>query len=99
MRFSVLIPSRDRVDLARTAIRTVLQQDFDDFEVVVSDNASDDDYASMIASFNDRRIKRYRLDHPVPVTTNWNNALTQAAGEYVIMLGDDDALAPGSLSH
>ena len=99
MRFSVLIPSRNRTDLARTAIATVLQQDFDDFEVVVSDNASDDDYASMIASFNDRRIKRCRLDVPVPVTANWNNALAQAAGEYVIMLGDDDALAPGSLSH
>jgi len=99
MRFSVLIPSRNRVDLARKAILSVLRQDFDDFEIVLSDNASDDDYASMSASFGDRRIKRCRLDDPVPVTSNWNNALAQAAGEYVIMLGDDDALAPGGLSH
>jgi glycosyltransferase involved in cell wall biosynthesis len=98
MRFSVLVPSRNRADLAAMAIATVVQQDFIDFEVIVSDNASDDDYAAMVATFDDARITLIRTEAPLAVTANWNNALTRASGDYVIMLGDDDGLAPGSLS-
>lgn len=80
------------------AIATVIQQDFPDFEIIVSDNASDDDYAAMVSTFNDARIKLFRQDSLVPVTANWNNALAHASGEYIMMLGDDDGPAPGCLA-
>jgi glycosyltransferase involved in cell wall biosynthesis len=52
----------------------------------------------MIDAFSTRRVKLVRQPQPLPVTDNWNRALAHARGDYVIMLGDDDALAPGSLT-
>jgi SAM-dependent methyltransferase len=61
---------------------------------VISDNASDDDYGSYVEALADPRIVYRRQPRPVPVSENWKQALSLATGDYVLMLGDDDALAP-----
>jgi len=94
MKYSFLIPSKNRLDLLKHAIESIRCQGFEDYEIVVADNASEQDYGSYLRSLGDRRIVYRRVDKPVPVTENWNNALTEASGDYVLMLGDDDALAP-----
>ncbi len=43
-------------------------------------------------------MRYVRTESFVPVTENWNNALRHSRGDYVVMLGDDDALLPGYLS-
>ena len=95
MKFSVLLPTRNRLDLLRYAVETIRRQDYDDWEIVVSDNDSTDDIAGYVASLADARIRYVRTDRFLPVTDNWNNALAHSLGDYVIMLGDDDALLPG----
>ena len=98
MKFSVLLPTRNRLDLLSYAIETVRRQDYLDWEIIVSDNFSEEDIAGYIRSLNDSRIKYFRTDKFVPVTGNWNNALTKSDGDYVIMLGDDDCLMQGYFS-
>ena len=98
MKFSVLLPTRNRLEYLRYAIETVLRQDYQNWEIIVSDNCSEDDIAGYIASLNDPRIYYVRTDTFVPVTDNWNNALRLSTGEYVIMLGDDDGLLPNYFS-
>jgi glycosyltransferase involved in cell wall biosynthesis len=98
VRFSILLPTRNRADLLGLAVQSVLDQDFGDWEIVVSDNASDDGTFEVIARFGDPRIKYVRGDTLVPVTENWNLALENSTGDYVIMLGDDDCLMSGCLS-
>jgi glycosyltransferase involved in cell wall biosynthesis len=95
MRFSILLPTRNRLDLLIYAIETVRRQDYNDWEIVVSDNASEQDIASYIRSLNEPRIKYVRTQAFVPVTDNWNNALKNSSGEYIVMLGDDDCLLKG----
>jgi len=95
MKFSVLLPTRDRLDLLTYAIETVRRQDYNDWEIVVSDNASEQDIAGYIRSLNEPRIKYVRTQAFVPVTENWNNALKNSSGEYIVMLGDDDCLLKG----
>jgi len=95
MRFSVLLPTRNRLDLLTYAIETVRRQDYDDWEIVVSDNASEQDIAGYIRSLNEPRIKYVRTQAFIPVTENWNNALNNSSGDYIIMLGDDDCLLRG----
>jgi len=73
-------------------------QDYADWEIVVSDNASDHDVLTYVQSIGDPRIRGRRHPELVPVTDNWNAALAQATGDYFIMLGDDDALMPKALS-
>lgn len=98
MKLSVLLPTRNRLDLLKLAIESVRMQDYSDWEIIVSDNASDDDIGAYIKSLEDPRIHCRRFEQLVPVTDNWNAALELATGEYVIMLGDDDALVPCGLS-
>ena len=96
--FSILLPTRNRLDLLKRAIQTVLRQDFEDWEIIISDNCSDEDIQPYVESLNDSRIRYQRTDSFVPVTDNWNRALDASRGDYVIMLGDDDALLRGYLS-
>lgn len=96
--FSVLLPTRNRLDLLSYAIESVRRQDYNDWEVIVSDNESSDDVCSYVHSLGDSRIKCYRTDSFIPVTENWTCALAQSEGDYVIMLGDDDSLMPGYFS-
>lgn len=98
MKFSVLLPTHNRLEYLRYAVETVLRQDYADWELIISDNDSTDDIAGYIQSVGDSRIKYYRTDRFVPVTDNWNNALQKSGGDYVIMLGDDDCLMRGFFS-
>jgi hypothetical protein len=92
---SVLLPTRNRLEYLRYAIETVRRQDDGDWELVVSDNDSEEDIEGHVASIGDARIRYVRTASFVPVTDNWNNALAHSRGRYVVMLGDDDGLMPG----
>lgn len=98
MKFSVLLPTRNRLELLRYAIETVRRQDYGNWEVIVSDNASEEDIAGYVRSLSDPRIRYLRTASFLPVTDNWNNALDKSTGDYVVMLGDDDCLMQGYFS-
>jgi len=98
MKFSVMLPTRNRLDLLSNTIETVRRQNYSDWEIIVFDNFSEEDIVGYVQSLNDPRIKCYRTDKFVPVTDNWNNALAKSNGDYVIMLGDDDGLMQGYFS-
>lgn len=97
MLLSVLLPTRNRLEYLRYAVESVRRQDEDDWEIIVSDNDSTDDISGYVAGLSDARIRYVRTESFVPVTENWNNALRHSRGDYVVMLGDDDALLPGYL--
>lgn len=92
---SVLLPTRNRLDLLKAAVATVLRQGDGDFEIIVSDNASTDDVMGFVAGLGDARVRCLRSDVPLPVTDNWNRAVDASSGRFVVMLGDDDGLVPG----
>jgi glycosyltransferase involved in cell wall biosynthesis len=92
MKFSVLLPTRNRLEYLKFAIASVIQQDYENWEIIVSDNNSTDDNEGYVRSLRDSRIKYFRTHSSVSVTENWNNALEKSSGDYVIMLGDDDCL-------
>lgn len=98
MKFSVVIPTHNRLDLLQDAIESVRRQDGADWELVVFDNASTDDIAGHVRSLCDARVRYERSDAFLPVTDSWNSAIDLAGGDYIVFLGDDDGLAPGYFS-
>ncbi len=94
MRFSVVMPTHNRLHLLRDAIETVRRQNYSDWEIVVFDNASTDAIGEHLASLADDRIRYARSDEFLPVTSSWNEAIQRARGDYVVLLGDDDGLTP-----
>jgi glycosyltransferase involved in cell wall biosynthesis len=96
MKFSVLLPTRNGGRYLENCIRSILAQDYSDLELVISDNANTDETPQIVRAFaGDPRVKALRLETPVPVTENWNNALHASSGDYILMMGDDDYLLPG----
>jgi glycosyltransferase involved in cell wall biosynthesis len=95
VRFSVLVPTRGGGAYLRGCIDSVLAAAGDDVEVVVSDNANEDETASILAGYaGEARVRVVRQDTVLAVADNWNAAYRASRGDYVLMLGDDDALLP-----
>jgi hypothetical protein len=91
-RFSVVIPTRDRAHTLRHTIRTCLAQRFDDVEILVSDNGSDSKTRGVVEEFTDGRLRYVHTPRPLAMTDSWEFAVSQAAGEFVTVIGDDDGL-------
>ncbi|MBN2752120.1 MAG: glycosyltransferase family 2 protein [Rhodospirillaceae bacterium] len=96
-RFSIVIPTRSRPQYLQVAVPTALDQSFDDFEVVVQDNASDIPAQEALAHITDPRLKIMRTEHKLSMHENWEEALSHASGDYVMFIGDDDAVMPDAL--
>ena len=61
-RFSVVIPTHSRADLLRHSLASALEQTFDDYEVIVSNNASTDHTEEVVAGFDDPRLRLVRTE-------------------------------------
>lgn len=95
--FSIVMPTYNRAHLLPFAIESVLRQSFGDFEIVISDGASTDNTAEVVAGIKDERIRYFNTGEKVPVGDNYQNGLDRAEGEYITFLSDDDAYTPNLL--
>jgi glycosyltransferase involved in cell wall biosynthesis len=86
------IPTRNRAHLLGKSIASVLGQSYRHFTLVVSDNASDDDTATLVASFRDPRLVYRPLKRNIGRAANINRLIELAETEFVVLLGDDDEL-------
>lgn len=89
---TVGIPTYNRSALLSESIRSVLAQSYQDFYLIVSDNASTDDTEDVVRSFRDERIHYSRSDTNVGLTPNFNRVIELAQTPYVAVLSDDDLL-------
>lgn len=97
MKVSVCIPTYNSALFLRECLDSVLTQTFADFEIVVSDNGSQDNTLSIIKSYRDDRIRVFSHSENHGMTWNFNFALHQAKGDYIKLLMSDDALSPDCL--
>lgn len=95
--FSILIPTTGRADLFRMAIRSVREQTCSDWELVIADASGAPDARAAATESGERRI-RYAVVPPGrgPLAP-WDYAASQARGEYVLWLDDDNYLLPFAL--
>jgi glycosyltransferase involved in cell wall biosynthesis len=95
---SVCVPVHNGARFIGEALASVLRQDFDDFEVVVVDNASTDGTPEAVEAFADPRIRLFRNDANIGAEANWNRAAGLARGEFVKLLCADDFLTSHCLA-
>jgi hypothetical protein len=99
-RFSVIVPTRNRPETLRHSLATCLNQDFDDYEVLVCDNSDPTaaaKVAEIVAAAESSRVRYLAPERPLAMSANWERALGEVHGEYVTVLGDDDGLMPYAL--
>ena len=98
-RFSLVITTTDRPSLLPAGVRAVLEIDFDDFELIVSDNFSKIPASEILKDVRDPRLRIIRTDRRLPVSEHWEFAWEHIRGEYVMYIADDNALHPNILSY
>ena len=94
---SVVIPVFNRDWQLRRALASVINQTFQDFEVIVIDDASTIDIKAVIDEFNDERIKLYRNKRNLHAAASRNKGIGYSKGEYIAFLDSDDEWLPEHL--
>jgi glycosyltransferase involved in cell wall biosynthesis len=94
---SVIIPTRNRSDFLRAALSSVLKQTYQNFEIIVVDDASTDDTATVVASFNDERIRFLQHETNKGGSAARNTGIHASKCDYIAFLDDDDEWLPDKL--
>lgn len=94
---SVVIPTHNRSSLLRRAIQSVLDQTYQDFEIIVVDDASTDDTEAVVKGFADERIRYVRHSENRGEAASRNTGIRLAKGEYIAGHDDDDVWLPPKL--
>lgn len=98
-KYSICIPAYKSKYL-QECIRSILAQRYTDFELIVLNDKSPESVANIVKRFRDDRICYVENEQnvgAVRLVENWNKCLQMAKGEFVVIMGDDDLLAPDYL--
>jgi len=96
---SVVIPTHNRPDFVSAAIASVLNQTFQDFELIVVDDAScDRNAAAVVTHFGDTRIRYIRHEINKGLSAARNTGILASVGRYIAFLDDDDEWLPEKLA-
>lgn len=94
---SVIIPSFNHEKYVAMAIQSVLQQSFQDFEIIITDDASSDGTVNEIKKFNDPRIKLFIFERNTGAAFAYTKCVEESRGEYISVLNSDDCYLPQKL--
>lgn len=91
---SICIPTFNRADLLDITLQSVANQTVKPYEVIVIDNASDDDTAKIVARYKKNGFRYVRNRTNIGMIGNWNKAIKMGKGSHICLLHSDDLIAP-----
>ena len=94
---TVVLTTYNRCRLLPRAINSVLSGTYDNFELIIVDNASSDGTSEVVSQLKDPRIQYVRMPDNGGALTARNRGFDMAQGDYVTTLDDDDELVPDAL--
>ena len=94
---SVIIPTHNRAELLCFTVKSVMNQTFQDFEIIIVDDASTDNTEEIVNSLRDKRIKYIRHETNKGEAGTRNTGVQNGKGEYIAWLDDDDEWLPDKL--
>lgn len=93
---SVIVPTFNRPNMLSNAIQSILNQTFQNFEVIIVNDAGED-VASVVGSFNDERLRYVSHSRNKGLAATRNTGIRNAKGKYIAYLDDDDVFLPNHL--
>lgn len=95
--FSIVLPTFNRSKFLAKAIQSVLDQSFDNFELIVVDDGSTDNTSEVVARFTDQRIRYFfKVNEERSIARNYG--IDRAKGRYINFLDSDDFFYPEHLA-
>src|SRR5688572_20076630 len=98
IKFSIIIPTYNRAHLITTAIQSVINQTYGDWELLICDDASSDNTKELILSFQDDRIRYFKLDNNQGNAAARNLGVKHSLNEWITFIDSDDKYDPEYLS-
>lgn len=95
---SVALPARNASRTVASAIRSILNQSFSDFELIILDDGSSDRTLDVISGFSDDRIRIVSDARPRGLTFRLNQSIGLARGQYFARMDADDISFPDRLA-
>lgn len=95
---SVIIPLYNKETIIDRTLKSVLSQDYDDFEVIIVDDGSTDGGVNVVRSKVDDRIRLIEQENGGPSKAR-NRGIKEAKGEWLYFIDADDEIEQGSLKH
>ncbi len=96
-KISVLMSCYNHDKFVGEAIESVLNQSFEDFELLIIDDNSTDKTFDIVNSFKDPRIKAFRNEKNFGMVFNTNSLIKKSSGEYIAIINSDDSWLPEKL--
>jgi glycosyltransferase involved in cell wall biosynthesis len=90
---SIVIPTYNRADYLQYAVNSVLQQTYNDFEIIICDDGSTDNTPQIVSEWQDTRLRYIRHPQNIGRSRNMRSGFDAAVGDYFIKFDDDDAIA------
>ncbi|MDP2178683.1 glycosyltransferase family 2 protein [Methylicorpusculum sp.] len=98
-KYTVIIPTRDRAETLESTIRTCLRQTYENFEIIVSDNFSNDNTKEIVEKFHDPRIRYINPGYRLSMSGNFEFALGHVQDGFVMFIGSDDGIMPDAIKY
>jgi len=94
---SIIIPTYNVSDLLKLTIKSVLNQSYKNYEIIIIDDGSEDDTEEVVRNFNNEKISYFKLGHTGMPAKVRNKGIEEAKGEYIAFLDSDDLWCPDKL--
>lgn len=94
MKISVIMPVYNKALYVKEAIKSILNQTYNNFELIIVDDCSTDGSKEIIEQFCDRRIKLIQLKKNMGASYAANIAVQNSSGEYILRMDADDLCDP-----
>jgi glycosyltransferase involved in cell wall biosynthesis len=93
-KYSVIIPTFNGINYLPACVKSILDQSYEDFELIISDDHSVDGTKEYLLTLQDSRVSVIEPPESMSMTEHWEWALSHAKGEWSIFVGQDDGLQP-----
>lgn len=94
---SVIMPSYNTAEFIKESINSVLNQTYQNFEIIIVDDCSTDNTDEVVAEIKDERIKYLKNEKNSGAAVSRNRALREAKGKWIAFLDSDDVWLPEKL--
>lgn len=90
IKVSVIMLTYQRAELIMESIKSLLEQSFEDYELLVIDDGSTDSTKELIENIKDTRVRYFFFEHTGKISSLRNFGLTNSKGEYIAFFDSDD---------
>ena len=96
---SVVVPTYNQKDVVEQALQSIVDQSYDNLEIIISDDCSSDGTQSILSNFAERhpRVVLFLQKKNLGITANYNFLTEKCSGKYVATFAGDDVMLPNKI--